>query len=226
MSFLRKTAENIVSAVVRYASTGSKEWAEAIASELSYIESDWRALAWALSGTRVLLSYQPKPVRTLEYLDVIAQKYADIRRHAVNNTWLSRNLLWLVLLFNALETLPQILRGRHVLGNAAVTLGMLLLCRVLYLYFREPDVPGRDDRPGVIRFYVDELSASSSASSVQFGLSLAGALLLAVGYGITMSSVWAGFLRIFLLAFLLVRQHCDRKRLAQVQVLLFSLPPR
>lgn len=220
MSILRKTAENIAAAVVRYASTGSKEWAEAIASELSYIESDWRALAWALSGMRVLLSYQPKPVRTLEYLDVIAQKHADIRRHAVNNTWLSRNLLWLVMLFNALETLPQILRGRHAIGNAALMLGMLLLCRVLYLYFREPDVPDRDDRPGVIRFYVDELSASSSMSSVQFWLSLAGALLLAVGYGVTMSSVWAGLLGIFLLAFFLIRQQCDRKRLAQVQALL------
>jgi hypothetical protein len=29
-----------------------------------------------------------------------------------------------------------------------------------------------------------------------------------------MSSVWAGFLGIFLLAAFLIRQHCDRKRLA------------
>lgn len=225
MSILRKTADRIAAAIVRYASASSEEWAEAIAGELSYIESDWRALAWALSGMRVLLSYQPKPLRTLEYLDVVAQKHADIRRHAVNNTWLGRNLLWLVLLLNALETLPQILRGRHAIGNAAVMLGMLFLCRVLYLYFREPEVPDRDDHPGLIRFYVDELTASSSTSSMQFWLSLAGALLLAAGYGITMSSVWAGFLGIFLLAFFLVRQHCDRKRLAQVQALLSSLPP-
>ena len=74
MSILRKTAEKIAAAVVRCASAGSREWAEAIASELFYIESDWRALAWALSGTRVLLSYQPKPIRTLEYLDVVAQR--------------------------------------------------------------------------------------------------------------------------------------------------------
>lgn len=225
MSVLRKTAEKIATAVVRYASAGSKEWAEAIASELFHIESDWRALAWALSGMRVLLSYQPKPLRTLECLDVVAQKHAAIRRHAVNNTWLGRNLLWLVLLLNALETLPQIFRGRHAIGNAAVILGMLFLCRVLYLYFREPEVLDRDDRPGLIRFYVDELSASSSASSMQFWLSLAGALLLAAGYVIAMSSAWAGFLGIFLLAFFLVRQHCDRKRLAQVQALLSSLPP-
>jgi hypothetical protein len=225
MSMLRKTAEKIVAATVRYASTGSKEWAKAIASELPYIESDWGALAWALSGMRVLLSYQPKPLRTLEDLDVVAQKHADLRRHAVNNTWLGRNLLWLVLLFNALEALPQILRGRHAMGNAAVMLGMLLLCRLLYLCFREPEVPDRDDRPGMIRFYVDELSASSSTSSVQFWLSLASALLLAAGYGITMSSVWAGFLGVFWLPFVLVRQHCDRKRLAQVQALLSSLPP-
>jgi hypothetical protein len=226
ISILRKTAEKIAAAVVRYASAGSKEWAEAVASELAYIESDWRALAWALSGMRILLSYQPKPLRTLGDLDAVARKHANSRLHAVNNPWLGRNLLWLLLLLSyAVNTLFDILRGRHVIGNAVLLLGGLLLCRVLYLYFREPKVPDLDDRPGLIRFYVDELSISSSTSSVRFWMSLAGSLLLAAGYGITMSSVWAGFFGIFLLAVFLVRQHCDGKRLAQVPALLSSLPP-
>jgi hypothetical protein len=225
MSILRKTAEKIAAAVVRYASAGSKEWAEAIANELAYIEGDWRALAWALSGMRVLLSYKLKPLRTLEDLNALVDKHANSRLHAVNNPWLGRNLPWLVLLFNAVETLPQILRGHHAIGNAAVMLGMLLLCRVVYLYYREPAVPDRDDRSGLIRFYVDELSASSSTSSVQFWLSLAGTLFLAAGYGITMSSVWAGFPGIFLLVVFLVRQHYAGRRLTQVQALLSSLPP-
>src|SRR6202012_5950137 len=136
ISILRKTAEKIAAAVVRYASAGSKEWAEAVASELAYIESDWRALAWALSGMRVLLSYQPKPLRTLGDLDAVARKPANSRLHAVNNPWLGRNLLWLLLLLSyAVNTLFDILRGRHVIGNAVLLLGGLLLCRVLYLYF-------------------------------------------------------------------------------------------
>ena len=39
MSILRKAAENIAAAVVRNASAGSREWAEAIQSELTYIAS-------------------------------------------------------------------------------------------------------------------------------------------------------------------------------------------
>jgi hypothetical protein len=162
MSILRKAAEKIAAAVVRYASAGSREWAEAIQSELTYIGSDWRALAWALSGARVLLSYQPTPLRTLEDLDAVARKHANRRLHAVNVPWLGRNPLLPLILFNALNASFEILIGRRTISNAVVMLGWLLLCPELYLRGREPEVPDLDDRSGLIRFYVDELSASSS----------------------------------------------------------------
>jgi hypothetical protein len=224
MSILRKAAENIAAAVVRYASAGSREWAEAIQSELTYIGSDWRALAWALSGARVLLSYQPTPLRTLEDLDAVARKHANRRLHAVNVPWLGRNPLLPLILFNALNASLEILIGRRTIGNAVVMLGWLLLCPELYLRGREPEVPDLDDRSGLIRFYVDELSASSGTSSMRFWMSVAGSVVLAAGYATALSSVWAGMLGILWLAVFLVPHHRDRKRLAQVRALLGSLP--
>jgi hypothetical protein len=223
VSILRTVAEKIAATVVRYASAGSREWAEAIQSELGYIGSDWRALAWALSGTRVLLSYQPKPLRTLGDLDAVARKHANRRLHAVSIPWLGRNLLWLIMLFNALSSLLQFLISHHAIGNAVVMLGWLLLCPELYLRGREPEVPDLDDRPGLIRFYVDELSAFSSTLSMRFWMSVAGSLFLAAGYAIAMSSAWAALLGILWLAVFLVLHHRDRKRLAQVRAVLGSL---
>ena len=69
MSLIRTAANKIASFVIRYASAGSKEWAQTIASELNCIESDWRALAWAFGGLRVLFSIQPSPLRSIADLD-------------------------------------------------------------------------------------------------------------------------------------------------------------
>src|SRR5579875_696126 len=55
MTALRSFALKISRWVVRWASPGCMDWAEGQARELAYIESDWRALAWASGSTRVLL---------------------------------------------------------------------------------------------------------------------------------------------------------------------------
>ena len=67
---------------------------EAMRSELAYIGSDRRALAWALGGMRVLLRYRPKPLRTLDELDAVAKAHANRRLHTVNLPWVERNLPW------------------------------------------------------------------------------------------------------------------------------------
>jgi hypothetical protein len=54
MKLLRKTASEISSIVVRHASSGTREWAEAMAREVEEISGDWAALAWALGSLRVL----------------------------------------------------------------------------------------------------------------------------------------------------------------------------
>ncbi|HEV2646475.1 MAG TPA: hypothetical protein VGU46_08945 [Acidobacteriaceae bacterium] len=55
MSFLRKVAVRVTEFTMRHASAGSREWAKGLACEVEFIESDWRALAWAVGSTRVLL---------------------------------------------------------------------------------------------------------------------------------------------------------------------------
>jgi hypothetical protein len=59
MTFLRKRALGISSWVTRWSSPGCREWAEGLEREGAFIESDWRALAWAIGSTRVLLDRRP-----------------------------------------------------------------------------------------------------------------------------------------------------------------------
>jgi len=91
MRLIRTSANRIANFVVRYASAGSKEWAQAIASELDCFENDWQALGWALGGLRVLFSIQPAPLHSLEDLNEVARKHANRRLHAVGSWLAQRN---------------------------------------------------------------------------------------------------------------------------------------
>jgi hypothetical protein len=51
----RSLAVKISGAVVRWASPGSREWAEGLEREIAFIEEDWRALGWAIGSMRVVL---------------------------------------------------------------------------------------------------------------------------------------------------------------------------
>jgi hypothetical protein len=55
MALVRKLAQSISRRVVRWASPGCKEWAEAQAREIEFIRSDWAALGWAIGSMRVVL---------------------------------------------------------------------------------------------------------------------------------------------------------------------------
>ena len=50
MSAPRKIAIKLMSAVVRYSSDESREWASAMLQELDFIDSDWEALFWTLGA--------------------------------------------------------------------------------------------------------------------------------------------------------------------------------
>jgi hypothetical protein len=225
MSLVRKSADRIAGLVVRYGSPGSKEWAEAIESELVYIESDWRALAWALSGMRVLFNIQPSPLRTMAELDAEVQKYADLRRHAVNNPWLARNGQLIVLLIYALPLLFQLAIGRDIVSDIVQFLGWLLLAPMIYLRTREPNVPDRDNQIGLLRFYVDELSATSS-TSLTFWMFVLGALLLIVGFELAIGFGWERVVPLLVLpalAYFLAKHRNNRRRLAQIEALLGTM---
>ncbi|MGC2620708.1 MAG: hypothetical protein WA414_16800, partial [Acidobacteriaceae bacterium] len=152
----------------------------AMESELTSIENDWRALAWALSGTRVLFHTQPGPLPTIADLDTEVEKYADRRRHAMNNGWLGTNMALFTPFVFALEALMNIAVGRHIVSNTVLLVGLSLLAPMLYLRTREPDVPDRDDRAGLVRFYVNELSAASRMG-MTFWMFVIGFLIMVAG---------------------------------------------
>lgn len=220
--------------VVRCASAGSKEWALAIESELTSIENDWRALAWALSGTRVLFDTQPAPLPTIADLDAEVQKYADRRRHAMNNGWLGTNAPLLAPLIVALQTLSNIFIGRHIFSNTVLLLGLSLLAPMLYLRTREPDVPDRDDQAGLVRFYVNELSAATSTSKT-FWMFVMGALITVIGIELKAPLQWDQWesvlpllllpvLILFPVACVVAKHRNNRRRLAQVEALIGTIP--
>ena len=228
MSLVRRAADKIAGLVVRCASAGSKEWALAIEGELVHIESDWRALAWALSGVRVLFDTQPGPLGTIAELDAEVQRYADRRRNAMNNGWLATNLPLFPFLVTALESLFDIGTGRHVFNHTVLLMGLLLVVPWLYRRTREPNVPDRDDQGGLIRFYKDELSAVTR-TSMTFWMLVVGAYVTIVGFELTSPHRWGSGLRLLLLpvlillpvlALLLARLRTMRRRLAQVDALL------
>ena len=227
MSLIRTAANKIASFVVRYASAGSKEWAQAIASELSCIDNDWRALAWAFGGLRVLFSIQPSPLSSIADLDEEAQKHANRRLHAMNNGWLGTNVPLFVPIVSCFAPTLGIAMGRDIPGNAAQLMGYLLLIPMLYRRTREPDVPDRDDQPGLVRFYANEMSALAR-NSFSFWMFLAGVLLLTCGWelelarGVTSFAI-PMFLSLLLLTLFLAKHVNDRRRFVQIEALLGRL---
>jgi hypothetical protein len=80
MTFLRKIAMAISNRVVRWASPVCKDWAEGLAREVEFIESDWRALAWAVGSTRVLLGRSLAPAQSLSEIPNATRTLMDQRR--------------------------------------------------------------------------------------------------------------------------------------------------
>lgn len=135
-----------------YASPGSKEWAEGLAREVDFIESDWSALGWAFSSVRVLFDYRPRPIRSFADLTVVEEKFAESKRHEVNNVWLATNMRWLNLLLPALTFIPrffQAANSRDRVGNGMIVLGSLTLAIFGFVRSREPVVPDRDNVPAI-----------------------------------------------------------------------------
>ena len=228
MSIVRNSAQKLSDFVVKHASPGSKEWAEAMASELGAIENDWHAIGWAVGGLRVLFYSQPKPLGTLQDLNAAAQSYADRRRLQVNDVWLARNLNLLTLLLVALTTLPKVFYGSHRLGSALVVVGWLNLAFMSYLLSREPNVPDRDDASGLIRFYREELARTTNIFYLSFWLPVS-FVLIALGYELTMTSSWErplGLLWLGFLPLLFSKKRSDRRRLVQIGALLAAQDER
>jgi hypothetical protein len=189
MKLVRKIAVRIAELVGRFASTGSKEWACALESEVLHIKGDWRALGWSLSGVRILFSVRPRALSTMTELNTEAEKHAERRRHAMNNGWLATNLGLLPIIITAVQSAAQIALRRDVYSYATQLLGLLLLMPWLYVRTREPNVPDSDDHAGIVQFYVAELSALARTSAL-FGLFAGGLVLTTLGLEMRATSLW------------------------------------
>jgi hypothetical protein len=75
MTFLRRKALEISRWVTWLAAPGCKEWAEGLEHEVEFIDNDWRALAWAIGSSRVLLDRREAPMDSLAEVRRAAKEY-------------------------------------------------------------------------------------------------------------------------------------------------------
>jgi hypothetical protein len=117
MTFIRRKALKISSWVTWLASPGGKEWAEGLEREVAFIESDWRALAWAIGSTRVLLEPRVAPLASLEEVPGVAHRFVDSLRNG--------SRFWMVII-QGLIYLPKYFHvkcGPQQFGCALAVLG-------------------------------------------------------------------------------------------------------
>jgi hypothetical protein len=88
MTLVRRKALEISGWVTWLASPGCKEWAQGLEREVAFIDSDWRALGWALGSMRVLLDRREAPLRSIFEVPAVAKKYFEKRRSQIALTYL------------------------------------------------------------------------------------------------------------------------------------------
>src|ERR1700733_685532 len=226
MTVFRRLALKIEGFVVRNASPGSKEWAEGLAREVDFIQNDWSALGWAFSSVRVLFDYRPPPIRSFSDLTIAAEKFAEWKRHEVNNVWLATNARWLNLLIPCLTFVPRFFQAisiRDRVSNGMIVIGLFTLAIHGFVRSKEPVVPDRDDVPAIVRFYKRWLQRTSSLSSLDFWVFIVGSVTVATGFELAINAIWEFLLGVVWLAIIglfLQTQKNNRMRLRQIEALL------
>jgi hypothetical protein len=226
MTMVRSLAQKISFYVVKLASPGTKEWAEALARETDFIEEDWNALVWSFGSVRVLFDYRSAPIRSWDELTSTVERYAEQKRHLVNNPWLVRNLGWLNMLLQVQIFGSYLLRStttRDCVGYGIAVLGFLVHAVHCFLTQGEPDVPDRDNLPALIRFYQTELGREVSLSSPDFWIPILSLVTAWVGLMLVRGPVWQTIVGVFFIAtlgFLLQLRRNSRRRLRQIEMLL------
>lgn len=222
--FSSRVAEGISRFVVRHASSGSREWAEGLAREADFVESDWKALAWSLGSVRVLFSYREAPLRSLEDLSTEAEKYAERSRHRFGSTdaiWIGNliyTLCWSVHLMVAKRFQDRIGYSLIALGYVTLTIHTLILSRKAY------DVPDRDDSAGIVRYYKTGLEGVCRLNSLSFLIDASFMTFVGVGFTI----VYKGQLLEFLIGFVWIvnivlffqKRQNNLRRLEEIEAIL------
>jgi hypothetical protein len=156
---------------VRHAAPATRDWSAAQACENRCIESDWRALAWALSGLRVLFTRPAIPLQTMDDVSLAAQKSLALHRKSANRSWLDRYLPLLSGLLSGLPLSAFFIHRSHGtarLGWVFIALFFILDLLVLRLSTPRRELPSRQDQHAAILFYRQSLSNSSNRASTHF----------------------------------------------------------
>jgi len=156
MSAIRGLAVRISTLVVRCVSPGSKEWAEALAAEMEFIENDWSALAWSLGSLRVLLHHRGAPGTSVEDLIRSAKKLADARR--------AGNIAWIIFLGQAIHfaIFPESREPLQHFGQELTAVGCAVLS--VWMFFdqrRGRKVPDGHNSAEMLSFYRTELERAA-----------------------------------------------------------------
>ena len=159
MTLVRSVAMKITGVVVRYASSGCKEWAEGLAREVGFIEDDWTALWWAIGSTRVLLDRREAPMTSLSEAAWKAQHFLESVRRP-NYTYIfffCQALMYALRLLNANNLQQRVGCVLVVLGGMCVGIFTVLRPRMVQL------PPNDEDAEAWAVYFRRELERRSSS---------------------------------------------------------------
>jgi hypothetical protein len=224
MTSLRNFALGISRFVVRYASPGSKEWAEGLAREVAFIESDWSALAWALGSMKVLLDYREAPLASLQDAPAAARRFVEIMRFGAGLGWaILFGPLYVWKLFYA-TSWPERAGCVLVVFSSIAAATLLLTMRRRLKDPRNDNI--YEDDVACAQFYRAELeryycSTVWIASSVLLGWSVG--IMLAARGGLYFHAVFSAGIVLLALAaapFIAVAQRINRRKIERLDALL------
>ena len=121
MTRLRKLAVKISDTVVCRSLPAYKDWAQATARELEFIESDWAALRWALGSWKLAASCQNAPLTSMSDVPRAARKF--LRETRASTILTAASLLWMSYWFSGIF--------RHTVAGRQTDLGWGFLVAVL-----------------------------------------------------------------------------------------------
>jgi hypothetical protein len=226
MTLMRKLALCISNIVIRYASPGCKEWAEALAREVVFVEGDWAAVGWALGSARILFDYREAPIESLADLFAAAKKFAESKRN-------SRNATWLIMLTQGLiycDRFSRTTSWSERTGCSLVVLGSICLGMIALNQWRSKrKVPLGDDDIALVQFYTAELKRMSDVRSYEWWLAGFGLTFFFVGttmadrgglHAHPISDAVMGFFWMAGILFVLQMGRINRRRLERLNALL------
>jgi hypothetical protein len=186
MTYIRRAAVAISERIVGGAAPGCKEWAEGLEREVEFIESDWRALVWALGSVRVLFRNPPMSLRNAAEIARAGRIFAGSREHVPPVF----PLLMAIQAFTyGLRAVSPLYRDDHLAraGFAIAAVSAAYLAAVGWMGARMSERPEDMDDGAWIEFYRREMVRLRDLFS-RFGALFGSALVLmfagmALGYG-------------------------------------------